>query len=80
MAPILQASLTERNSYSLMLNPDKLLDNLTGQMTAQQLADRTGLSVRDTVLALCTLRDEGRVVRRVDVEGAPVARWRATGA
>jgi len=54
---------------------DQLLDNLTGRMTAKQLAERTGVSVRDTVLALCTLWEEGRVVRRVDPEGTPVARW-----
>jgi predicted Rossmann fold nucleotide-binding protein DprA/Smf involved in DNA uptake len=59
---------------------DAVLDNLAGQMTAQQLADRTGLTVRDTVLALCALEEEGRVVRKVDVEGSPVARWRAVEA
>jgi hypothetical protein len=73
--PLRITQLTERTHDRLMLLADQLLDNLTGRMTAQQIAERTGISVRDTVLALCTLWEEGRVLRRVDVEGPPIARW-----
>jgi predicted Rossmann fold nucleotide-binding protein DprA/Smf involved in DNA uptake len=59
-----------------MLHTEKLLDNLTGRMTAKQLSEKTGLTVRDTVVGLCTLEEQGKVTQRVDAEGAPVRRWR----
>jgi predicted Rossmann fold nucleotide-binding protein DprA/Smf involved in DNA uptake len=62
-----------------VLSTDQLLDNLSGQMTAKQLADRSGITVREAVLGLCTLQEEGRVLRKVDAEGSPVVRWRAVG-
>ena len=63
-----------------MLTTDQLLDNLTGLMTAKQLAERVGITVREAVLGLCSLQEEGRVERKVDAKGNPVARWRAVGA
>jgi predicted transcriptional regulator len=61
------------------LTADSVLDALAGQMTAQKLAERLGHSKpTEVVPVLNSLADEGQVVRRVDTEGNPVARWRRT--
>lgn len=66
-----------------MPNPDSVLVALIGTMTASKIAERVGEPNGhpiDTLPILYSLQAEGRVHRRVDVEGAPVARWRAVTA
>ncbi len=64
-----------------MPTPDSVLDALNGTMTASKIAERAGEpggKPIETLPILYMLQAEGRVHRRVDVEGAPVARWVAT--
>lgn len=63
------------------ITADSILEAITGQMTAQKIAERLGFtSPRPVLPVLNDLSAEGRVVRRVDIEGGPVARWRTVGA
>lgn len=66
-----------------MLSADRVLDALSGRMTAAQIAGRLGYprtptgapTAREVVPALETLEAEGQVLRRTDVEGQPTVRW-----
>lgn len=66
-----------------MLPADRVLDALSGRMTAAQLAGRLGYprtpvgapTAREVIPALESLEAEGRVLRRTDVEGQPTVRW-----
>jgi hypothetical protein len=59
-----------------MLSTDRVLDAIEGRMTAAQIAEKLGHpSPREVVPILNELQGEGRVVRRVALEGIPVARW-----
>lgn len=68
-----------------MLTADLVLGAITGEMTASAIAERLGreqtpishCSAREVVPLLNQLRQEGKVLRRVDArnESRPVVRW-----
>jgi hypothetical protein len=59
-----------------------VLDILSGEMTALQVAERLGHPTpREVVPTLNSLHGDGRVSKRVDAghdgEGPPIVRWRS---
>lgn len=46
-----------------------------GEKTAKQIAEQLSVPPRVVLGALNKLRSVGVVIRRVDVDGIPVARW-----